>query len=274
MNITIKEKDLIKRKNTHEGTMKDYPLVAFTNSGMLIDELAYSAKQWTSDDLQENNFEYEPNEPYQFDFETDLFSNTKTSKQLEKLCKVIDFDISKDTTKVKNNQNLQAGAYYALNYPEKWQELLKAYTEAVKDQDINEIIISKDYAKELQEARDSFHDDLYHEWLHGGQERDNNGVLYEIAKYYGAESVDYDKKNAGEITFTYEQDNRIDTDEKISKAWLLDQIFSASEMRRYKDDQVNAKRRAERERLAIYKAEQKTKAEADRKAKLLAMKLK
>jgi len=272
MKITIKEKDLLKRKNDHETTKKDYPLVPFTNSGMLIDELAYSAKQWTSDDLQDNNFEYEPNEPYNFDFESDLFNQTKTKKDLYSLMASIGLSEYKTIDWIKTKK-LQAGAYIALNYPDIWIELVETYTEAVKDQNTKDITISKEYRDELAEAVTSFHDDLYHEWLHGGCERDNNGVIEEIRKYYGAESIDYDKENAGEITFTYEHGNHIDTDEKISKAWLLDQIFSASETRRYKDNQESEKRRAERERLAIYKKEQATKAEADRKAKLLAMKL-
>jgi hypothetical protein len=251
----------------------------FTDSRMLIDELSYSAKQWTSDELWENNIEYEPNEPYEYNFEKDLFEHTKTREALGDTIKKIkiDFPIG---IKVKNASNLQAGAQIALNFPEVWNELLEAYTQALKDQRSNDDIISEQYEAELQEAIEDYQKEQYHEWLNG--DRSNYaGVLSEIAKFYGAsEPIDYNEKEPYTAVFAFEDEAlaelmNLEEGEKPTednaRAFLLSEIKSASEARGHKDREANEKRKAERESRAEYKAKQAQVAEKERKAKLLAM---
>jgi len=266
MKITLKEKDI---KDT------------YSDSGMLIDELAYSIDNWTSNDLYKNNLDYEPREPYQFDFETDLFNQTKTPEQLYSIAKTLEVSLNANWQKISEEQKLQAGACVALNNPEEWANLLSAYTEAVKEQsEFEGNIISELYQKELEEARENFHDDLYKEWLHG--DRDSKGIIREIGKYYGGESVEYSTKKQDEMTFTFEDGDIEETMElwngkkatiKNVKEWLLIQISNASNARQQKEKKEREARKIERERLAIYKAEQSTRAEEARKAKLLAMTL-
>lgn len=273
MNITITEKDLEKRMPFVKG--KKYRHV-FSPSGMLIDELAYCAGQWTSEELYSNNFEYEPNEPYSFDYEADLFSKTKTATDLLELASKLDIYIVPNDAMLKQKPPLQAGASCALHMPEKWQELLTAYTEKLKEDGIDSI--SEAYSKQLQKEKDSFNDDQYREWLNG--DRSNYaGVVYEIAKYFTDERDGSYNKEDQSYTFTlneYDIETAKDHGYKKNqlKSWLLDRIINAGYAREEKENIEIEKRKAERERLAIYKKKQAEEAEADRKAKLLSMTIK
>ena len=80
----------------------------FSSSGQVIDELAYCAKQWESNDLWESNIEYEPNEPYNFNYEDDLLENTKTSDQLYKLAKDLRISLNANWERIANEQKIQA----------------------------------------------------------------------------------------------------------------------------------------------------------------------
>lgn len=259
---------------------KDYRHT-FSASGELIDELAYCAGQWTSEELWNNNFEYEPREPYMFDYEADLFEHTKTDKQLGKICVALANDDILKCTRTEDGDNLQTGAYYALHYPEQWAELLKAYTEKLNADGVDGI--SEAYNKELQDEKDSYSDDQYREWLNGDH-RDYRGVVYEIAKYFTDERdgsyAKYDHKTKTDASYTFtlnEADIETAKDYGYNKnqlkSWLLGEIISAGNAREYKDKIKHEERKTERERLAIYKKEQADKAEAERKAKLQAMTL-
>lgn len=302
VSITIKAKELRLRENEYEGTKKEYPLVHFSDSGMLIDELAYSADQWTSGELDENNIDY-PNESLyyvfeHFNFEDALLKATKTLQKFKKLIAALAVDIEEKTTKVAGRSNLQTGAYYALHYPEAWENLLREYKSKAEEERYSFYYSQflSDYipelAKELQEAEDDSRASLYKEWLYGDY-RDYRGVLVEIAKYYGAsEAIDYNDKQADIVTFTFDAD---DLHEKYCgcyqengkcgermtlkkyKAALIDDIYSSSVARRAKEKAANAKRKEERERLQAYKKEQAEKeqaekAEAERIAKLKKLK--
>lgn len=262
--ITITQKDIKK----HD--------IQNTDSGYIIDELAFSAGQWTSDDLYENNLDYEPTEPYNYDFEADLFEHTVTKEQLHNLAERLDVGC----TLSKRKSNLQAGAYMALHNPTQWQELLKAWESAVRMQDdwTEGGLLSEAYQKELEEEKQSFHDDLYKEWLNGDY-RGFAGVVYEIAKHFtDNREGDWDEKKA-EYTFTL---NEYDIEElkdrgyrsnQLKKA-LLDSIKLASDNRSAKEKADREKRREEYERTKAYKEERKKQEEEARKKKLLAMKIK
>lgn len=267
MQITINEKDL-----------KKYDLT-FSPSGRVICELAYASKEWTEDDLTNNNFKYEPYEPYSFNFEDDLLENTKTQKDFWNIwhevkgipIEIIDFNDTKE--------KLQAGAFVALYHAEIWNDLLNAYTEKLKEDRTESI--SKAYNEQLQEEINSFWDDMNREWLYGDH-RDYIGVIKSIAKFWEAEEGHYDQKT-DEYTFTFNEDYAKETLEeyngkkltqKAFKEYLLGEIKDSSEVQQRKHKEEREKRKAERERLAQYKAEREAEAIKERKEKLLKLTLK
>jgi len=272
MKITITEKDLLKAYPKVEG--KDYKHT-FSPSGMLIDELAYVSGQWTSDDLIDNNFEYEPHEPYSYNYEADLFEVTKTADQLYTIAQKLEVSINANWERLAREQKLQAGACVALNNPTEWSNLLSAYTNALNEDGTEGI--SEAYNKQLQKEIDSFHDDLYEEWLYGDN-RDFRGVVYEIAKYFTeARDGSYNKDDAS-YTFTLNEEDI----EKYKdagyrknqiKGALINEIISSCQSCEREDKAKREANKAERERLAIYKKKQADEAEAERKATLLAMTL-
>lgn len=262
--VTITQKDIEKRD------------IQNTDSGYIIDELAYACGQWTSNELYENNFDYEPHEPYCYDFEADLFEHTKTKEELNNLAERLDVGC----TLSKRKSNLQAGAYMALHNPTQWQEMLTAWESALRMQDdwSEGNFFSEKYQKELEEDKQSFHDDLYKEWLNGDY-RGFHGVVFEIAKYFTDErDGDWDEKKA-EYTFNL---NEYDLEKykeagyrsnQIKRA-LLDEIKSASDSRCAKDRADREKRQKEYAETKAYKEQRAKEAEEERKKKLLAMKIK
>src|ERR1035437_5484123 len=168
----------------------------------LISELAYASKQWTEDDLWENNFSYEPNEPYDYNYENDLFKHTKTLKDFQKIADILEI---KTEGTLQLQKKLQDGASIALNQPEIWRKLLEAYKDKLQEDRTDGI--SKDYNQDLQENIDSYQQDLYKEWLNGGQERDNNGVIYEISKYFTTNTDGEYDKNTDSYTFSLDDED-------------------------------------------------------------------
>ena len=258
--ITISKKDI-----------KDF---SFSDSGQVIDELAYCANQWTSNDLMENNWGYEPNEPYMFNYEQDLLENTKTADQLYNIASILNVSLNANWERLADEQGLQAGACLALNNEQLWNKLLEAYEYNLQSNGTESF--SDNYNKELQDAILSFNDDPYEEWLNGDH-RDFTGVVYEIAKYFTDErDGSYDQKN-DTYAFTLNDtdiENYKDQGYRINqiKKALLSDIKASGNARKSKDQAENEKRKAERERLAQYKKEQAEQAEKERKEKLLAMK--
>lgn len=265
--ITINQKDIDKAKLSN------------SPSGMLIDELAYASGQWTSEDMYGNNFEYEPYVPYQYNYENDLFEHTKTATDLLEIASKLNVYIVPNDKMLKQKPPLQAGANCALNMPEKWDMLLEAYTEKLKQDRTDGI--SETYNKELQDEIDSYHDDLYSEWLNGDH-GNYAGVVHEIARYFTDERdgsytpYNHDTKTEASYTFTLNEDDM----EKYKEAGyrsnqikgaLIDEIVASGNARKAKEQAENEKRRAERERLQAYKKEQAEKKAEDRKAKLLSM---
>jgi len=262
MKITLKEKDISK---------------TYSDNGTLIDELAYSAGQMTSGNIYEYD-EGSPQEPYNFDYEADLLANTKTEKDLYHIAKQLKISLNANITRLAKEAKLQCGAWVALNNAELWTDMLESYTDALKSEQTESI--SPTFNTELEKARDDYSDDMYKEWLHGDY-RNWSGVLREIRKYYSAEGISYDEKKQ-EVTLEFNDEDMTENlaqyDEsklnaKNLKAYILREIGESSSARYNKDKAEQEKRKAERERLAVYKAEQQAKSDAERKAKLLKMKL-
>lgn len=260
MNITINQKDIEKAK------------IQFSDSGYIIDELAYSAGEYTSEQLYCENLDYELSFPYYFDYETDLLDNTKTLQQLTDILEKIDYNFDTSKIKISGANSLQAGAQVALNYPDDWNEILETYTEKLKDERTDGI--SSEYNKQLQSELNDWYDDIYRAWLKG--DRDYIGVVKSIARYftdYG--EGEYNKTNH-EYTFVLseydvEQAKNNGYNKRQLKKYLLDTIKNKGEERQYKDKQEREKKKAERERLAQYKKEQAEKEYQARREKLLAM---
>lgn len=277
MNITITQKDIEDLKLCNSA------------SGMLIDELAYSIGEWTSDDLYENNLDYIPYEPYDYDYEADLFEATKTPEQFSGLvAKLCSPNLYISFTKEELG-NMQAGAYCALKYPNEWETILKAYKDELQSNGTDGI--SEAYNKQLQKEQDEWNDDQYHEWLHGDY-RDWDGIVRMIAKYYtedrdNGEYTPYNDKTKDEASYTFEMDEEYlheeycgcgDTFETCTekmdyKKQILSVIQAKSNARKEKDRIASEKRREERKKQAEYQAKRKAEDEAERIAKLKAMKI-
>jgi len=213
-----------------------------------------------------------------FDYENDLFENTKTLKDLQGIANILDITINEG---LFSGMNLQAGAWCALHMPDQWNEILDLYTEKLKEDRIDGI--SKKYNDELQKEIDDYSNDQYREWLNGNSQ-DYAGVVYEIAKYFTDEQdgsyTPYNHETKKDAYYTF-----ILNDDDIEKAkdegynknqlkkWLIDNIIESGKAREWKEKKEREKRKEERECIAIYKKEQKEKEDQERKKKLLAMKI-
>lgn len=262
MDITITAKDLKKHN------------ISNSESGQVIDELAYACNRWTSDELWENNLEYEPNTPYDFNYEEDLFEHTKTEEQFTKLYMDL-VDNTKPAMIQGESKELQAGAFVALTYPKQWALLLEAYKDTLEEDRTEGI--SEEYNKQLQKEIESYDEDQYKEWLHGDH-RDYNGVVYDIAKYFTEEREGSYNRERDEYTFTIGKSDMENMKEggyrkNEYKNCLLDSIRNSSESRVIKDREEREKRKEERKKIQDWK-EKCAIAEAEsRKKKLQAMKL-
>ena len=254
MQITIKAKDIKK---------------TFSDSGQLIDELAYSIDAWTSNELYENNFDYEPVEPYEFNFEKDLLENTKTSEQLVAVVyKALGMSVSANITTLAEKAGLQCGAWIALNNDELFQKILTAYTEALKEDDQT---LSKDYTKELEEAKESFNNNLYYEWLNG--DRGEEGIISRISKYYTETRHSFYDKKSYEYTFVlseYDIQEYKDRGYKSNqmKRAILDAIEKDSYNRQEKEKVEREKRQEKREREKKHLTERTEREKQERSEKL------
>ncbi len=263
--ITITQKDIEKYK------------VQNSESGYIIDELAYAAGEWTSGEMHDNNLEYEPNEPYAWNFEKDLFEHTKTSTELYELARRLGCSLNANWGRLSKEQGLQAGACVALNNPDEWHTLLTEWSTAVMNQDAySKDIYSQEYADQLDKERECFQDDLYKGWLNGDYRE--SGVVDAIAKYFTDERDGTWNAKEDEYTFVLnDEDIEKYTDRGYKKNQmkraLLEDIKDSSNARKEKDRRDREARRSEYERTKAYKEERKRQEEDERKEKLLAMKL-
>ena len=252
-------------------TQKDVKDFGYSMTGRVIDELAYCANKWTEEDLIENNWEYEPLEPYNFNYEADLLSNTKTLKDFYSLQVNLGITPFVKLNKAFLNSKLQAGAFMALNYPDKWEELLNAYKENLKENRTESI--SESFNKELQKEIDEYYDNLTNEWLYGDY-RDYEGVVIGISNCF-TESRDngiYITKD--DIYILYLDKNFIEEAKEAGyskrevKKYFLQIAKNKGFARKQEEDLKRQKRQEERKRLAEYKEKQKQEEKAEREAKL------
>jgi len=256
--IEITQKDIKKYK------------IQNTDSGYIIDELAFSVGQWTSNDMDENNIDYQPSEPYMFNFEDDMLENTKTSEQLYKLAKDLGVSLNANWERLASEKGLQVGATVALLNSDQWEELLTAYEDRLRSDYTGSI--SDEWNKELQGDIDSYHDNLYNEWLNGG--RDSKGVVYEISKYY-TENTDGEYGNKTHVyTFTMEEEDIQNAkdhgyNKNQLKSFLLSQIKESSDAKKRKEIQEREERKARWDKETVYKKDRAEREVKEREDKLL-----
>lgn len=277
--VIINEKDLAKYK------------LSYSASGRVIDELAFSAKQWTEEDLFENNMDYDResfgyiNE--HFNFEDALLKVTKDWQKMLELRKVLECAnlVSLALFDKYKQSGLQAGAFLALNCPDTFAVMLKSYEEKCKDY-MHEYYDSEfldkyapEYKQELVDAVDDFWKQMNKEWLYGDY-RDYSGVIYEIGKYWEAEDQKYDEDDDTFIFFfdkeTAESELLDWSAERFSAKRYKNYLLSRIADRSYGHNSLAREKRQkyidEAKKLHEYKEKQRAEAEEERKQKLLRLK--
>lgn len=227
-------------------------------SEMLIDELASSIGSWTSDDLYENNLDYEFQTEdaaiKEYNFEPDFIASMNK------------------TERKKLTQNMA-----------EYDAKLKAYEESAIEAWRNDHDDTTPLGKEIQRWIDAEHKQMRHEWLYGDYRGNSKGVINELQKAYNAE-LNYDEK-ADAMSFEidkqewhekqcgcaegYPDFTKCEYKEKPNKKALIDIISSNSRHYAEKHKTEMEERKKEAMERAEYKAQQKAADEKERVKKLL-----
>ena len=265
-----------------------------TSSGQLIDKLAKAIGEWESNELWENNIDYQDEGALylvsQYDYEAALIEILNKQKNgLSVLIDAIADETPEQKVKIVAaciDKKLKQGAALALNAPDLFTALLSDFTDAIKESKYSymedDSFIAKyapELAKDMQKAVDEFQEDQYKEWLYGDH-RDFAGILRLAAKFFDAESVDYDRK-ADEITLEFtpeaasemlnEYEEGTKATAKNVKSELCDLIANKMEARADEEKAKREKRAAESKVTREYQAKRKADDEAERIAKLKSM---
>lgn len=190
------------------------------------------------------------------------------------------------------------GAWYALNKPDAFEESLKDWKSTVEDarRDFLGDFIGReglpvDLAKELEDAYEAAGDDTCQHYLHGDGGRNWSGVYteaeralfrdYDIDLYQSDEdrkhnrlNVKIDEANGRQLVEDWnstEPTKRRIGVERVKLA-VIDKILNAADNQTSQRKRESEKRKANYESTRQYQAEQATKAEAERTARLLSMK--
>lgn len=260
-----------------------------TASGRLIDKVAMAIGSWTQDELEDNNNFYEnESQDYvikEFDFEAAYITWLNKLSNADKWAAMF---LKFDYPDYKKS-DLLLGAWTALNRPEFFAESLKDWkAELMEELPVGSGSgVLEDQAPELykalEEARDSFWKQLHHEWLYG--DRSEPGLIRDFERWlvgsYHDINVNYDEKSDS-MTIEISEENATDFcnnwDVAISvtakqfKEMLCMVIGEKIELTHNREQAERAKRRAEYEKTAAYKEERAKVEEAERRAKLSAMK--
>jgi hypothetical protein len=218
------------------------------STGSALDTLAIAVDGRDSNDIDENMFEAEDQAiDYvlgHYDYESDMLK-TATKKELKTW----------------------------LNDPQAQALALSVFTDKLRRDSQPYYESTTELAKELQEAVNNVHNENYREWINGDH-RDWAGILVMAERKYLV-SFETDK---GEVY--------ADITDEVMKEWrdgLMEgeaPIRTRRDAKEYLENEINddaraayskrmsesAARKAERERLAAYKAEQAARAEVERKA--------
>jgi len=275
----------------------------FASSGQLYDLLAIASRHSEINDIEGDNLEmYDAAIDYvlkHYDWERAYIDALNRSED-GVLVALLGLDHLDDLAAlVDPKSNLMAGAYVALNHPRELADGLKAWKASVEDA-AHECLggyderkgLPLDLAKELDEAYASVGDDMMKEYLNGDPRGNWNGVYMEAKRALfrdidsldfhqndddrrkNALHVDVDELDGRQIVADYEGCDltkaRIGSD-RVKRAIAFTILYAAKNAVEERRRKAEA-RRAEREKTEAYQKEQREKAEAERRAKLLAMK--
>lgn len=188
----------------------------------------------------------------------------------------------------KSKSDLLAGAWFALEHPEAFEQSLDDWTYKIKEMaptwndEGAEIVMPKDLVKELQQASEAYYENQHDEWLRG--DRSSGGFLSKVAREYSADikvnetkdtiSFTWDEDGAGEFMsgFGSSDDNEAKLTNKLLKETLVWAINSNASRNLENEKELRFKRAEEYKATKEYKEKQKAEAEAERVNKLKAMK--
>jgi hypothetical protein len=260
-----------------------------TDSGYYLDEIARGLELWDSLELDENNLEYfDESVKYvldNYDFET-AFINWANENPNE-IFKSSNVGNARDKA-LFESQELKAGAFLALTFPDWFSDELDKFEEAEKEAVSDNEPTRSSVGQEAETAYSDSQESLYSEWLNG--DRNSIGLLDTLSQHLTDErrNVTYNESNGSfleisfdrEEAFTFIEDESGDEiDENISsedlsaklKTAILDNLERNASKYTEKQKQELEKRRLEYARIKEYQKGQAEKAEALRIEKLKGM---
>lgn len=226
-------------------------------TGQQIDTLARALGHWTSEELQDNNFEFldqaEEAAYNDFDYEAAYIESLAEAKNI-----------------APHIDALIADKKLYLKLLGEFTEKLK---EKARDGSLEE---SHQLMKDVQEARDRYYEDLYKEWLHG--DRSSRGILGDAERRYNV-AFSYDTKDDC-LTVDISKDRIADMKEsgdidRKTIAAACEYLVAAIEndaLKEWNKSQEKADaNREERERVKAYRRKLEVEEEVERVAKLKAI---
>lgn len=261
--------------------------IKLSEAGQPADVLALALKQWTQDELFENNIEYEWQCGASYHIENYNFES-RVLDWLNRYPEELPESLRPEWKKQAHKPHgLKAGAWLALNKPEDFAAELENYTDEIKEAvrsyyDVDRKNIAFELAEQVRQGVEDFHAQNYKEWLHGDYS-DFAGILKMAARKYDIERVTLEEKTGRLVfDFTDEQarefmNNEGEENERPTKARMLELLAyrinaDADNYAEHKKAE-RAKRAEEYQKTRAYKEQRKAEAEAERIEKLKAMKI-
>jgi len=181
--------------------------------GYFLDLFALSAKQWTFNDLDENNWDYYA-ESMQYPLDQFNFEDAYID--------ALNAGTEKPPVAIAKKTKLLAGAYVALEYPEEFGCALQDYERKLREQATDCIgnyeTDNPELNTELTEAYESMQKEQYREWLHGDYRENYAGILAEAAKCHDFENVEY-SDSPGTLTI------------EVSPEWVIDYVTGEEDLK-------------------------------------------
>jgi len=167
-------------------------------------------------------------------------------------------------------------AGYALANPEDFEQLIQECKDA--DQDVV-MALFPDLEKDINEAITSTEEEMRRDFVSGDDRGNFEGLERLLCKEFNAESADVRDYDSVTIDWNDEdakellRDAGYKADLRQLKGYVISRLVSNAMYYKNKCKAEAEARKAERERVVAYKAECKTREEAERKAKLDAIRL-
>ena len=259
----------------HQENFPDSALL-LADSGYFLDVLALSAKQWTQNELDENNWDYYA-ESMQYPLDQFNFEDAYIA--------ALNAGTETPPVGLSKKSKLLPGADFALNHSEEFSDALGDYENKLREQFTDCIGDYHTDNEELNAEATKHYEDVqeeqYHSWLHGDYRGDHDGILKHAERYHGFEEVDY-SDNPGTLTIEvspeWVQENITDQWEegtKITDKLIKESIISsiAYSAQRYTEEEARKRktRNEEHAKTREYQKQRAADAEQARINKLKAM---